>query len=55
MKEKHYIKLGNFITKLATHDLPPAEKGRVIEGIYLSLEKEAERDARDEANGKYGN
>jgi hypothetical protein len=28
------------------------EKGRVMAGYYLMLDKEAERDARDKANGK---
>ena len=31
---------------------PANEVGKLIEGLYLRFQREAERDARDRANGK---
>lgn len=55
MEDKHYYRLGELVNKLAQLYVPASEKGRLIEGYYLTLQKEAERDARDEANGKTSN
>lgn len=52
MEDKHYFMLGEMINRLAQNYIPSSEKGRMVEGYYLTLEKEAERDARDKANGK---
>lgn len=54
MEGIHYYRLGHYVNKVATYDMPDDEKGRVIAGYYLMLDKEAERDARDRANGKHG-
>lgn len=48
----HYYRLGHYVDKVAAYDMTPDEKGRTIAGYYLMLDKEAERDARDKANGK---
>ena len=53
MNKRHYYRLGYYVNKVAADDMSEEEKGRVIVGYYLMLEKEAERDARDEANGKH--
>lgn len=52
MDEIHYYRLGHYVNKVASSDMPVDEKGRTIAGYYLMLDKEAERDARDKANGK---
>ena len=52
MEDKHYFRLGELVNKLAQTYIPSSEKGRILEGYYLTLQKEAERDARDRANGK---
>jgi hypothetical protein len=52
MEDKHYFRLGYYVNKVAADDMSEEEKGRVIAGYYLMLDKEAERDARDRANGK---
>ena len=52
MEEKHYFRLGYYVNKVAADNMSEEEKGRVIAGYYLMLDKEAERDARDRANGK---
>jgi hypothetical protein len=54
MEDKHYFRLGEIVNKLAQAYIPASEKGRMFEGYYLTLQKEAERDARDKANGKHG-
>jgi hypothetical protein len=54
MKEKHYVRLGAYVNYMAQHYIPDEEKGRAIAEYYLMVVKEAERDARDEANGKRG-
>lgn len=50
MEDKHYFRLGEILNKLAQSYMPSAEKGRLIEGYYLTLQKEAERDAREAKN-----
>jgi hypothetical protein len=53
MDDIHYFRLGYYVTKVAADDdMSQEEKGRVIAGYYLILDKAAERDARDRANGK---
>ena len=52
MELMHYYRLGCYVNKVATYDMTEEEKGRVMAGYYLMLDKEAERDARDKANGK---
>jgi hypothetical protein len=54
MNDKHYFRLGELVNKLAQTYIASSEKGRLLEGYYLTLQKEAERDARDIANGKHG-
>jgi hypothetical protein len=52
MEDRHYFRLGEMVNKLAQNYMPSSEKGRLLEGYYLTIQKEAERDARDKANGK---
>lgn len=52
MENNHYFMLGEMVNRLAQSYIPSSEKGRLLEGYYLSLQKEAERDARDKHNGK---
>lgn len=56
MTEKHYQMLGAWIRELITSNraegLSSSEIGRIIARYVETLELEAQRDARDTANGK---
>jgi hypothetical protein len=56
MDEKHYAMLGSYVRELITskraEKLSAAELGRIIIRYVETLELEAQRDARDKANGK---
>jgi IS30 family transposase len=56
MTEKHYAMLGAFVRDLITsgrgNGLSSEEIGRIIARYVETLELEAQRDARDAANGK---
>jgi hypothetical protein len=53
MEQKHYEQFGIYIKNLAKiENYETAALGKAIEQCYLRVLKEAERDARDRANGK---
>lgn len=56
MTEKHYQMLGSYISDIITSrraaGLNSEEIGRIIARYVETLELEAQRDARDVANGK---
>lgn len=56
MNEKHYQMLGSYVREMIKsgriEHLTSIEVGRIIERYVCTLELEAQRDARDLANGK---
>jgi hypothetical protein len=53
MEQKHYEQFGIYVKNLAKiENYEAAALGKAIEHCYLRVLKEAERDARDKANGK---
>lgn len=56
LKEKHYALLGNLVRRYMGVDkdspLRNTDVGQAVVEFYKLVELEAERDARDEANGK---
>lgn len=56
LDDKNVESFGDAVRKLYQY-LPSEtneELGRLVENIYLRFQREAERDARDRANGKHG-
>ena len=54
LDEKNLESFGEAVCNLVTY-LPKTDSkyiGKLVENLYLRFQKEAERDARDRANGK---
>lgn len=54
LDEKNAEAFGDAVRNLVTYlaDTDSGDLGRLIENLYIRFQKEAERDARDAANGK---
>lgn len=54
LDEKNVEAFGGAVRNLVTYlaDTDSKDLGRLVENLYIRFQKEAERDARDAANGK---